>query len=316
MINENGKYIFLADDISKMFRVCSTYIIGQLDSLIRIKFVAFSIECTNGGSMFVIDGWEMQDEFFPSTADTKYDVDNLKPFCMPVRDFYPEYVFVSSQNVAQIQFRVTGPGQGFIADIEITPNPRPCNAVAMSPIGQHTLRNYGNKVNCSLSIIYPEKVLIRKLKIGDNTLESNYKYLKYSLNNNRSKTTINDDESKVEPIERVKNLNQNGLDDYPNFIYKRRFVLKRNMMGAKFTPLYRSEKETSKCFQIGRRDYVEFKEGNGLDPIRMDTLIDMCGINPNLNMQVELKKEHSVIRLVSSGDYDNFITFEYEKLDI
>ncbi|UYV60578.1 CRHBP [Cordylochernes scorpioides] len=63
------------------------------------------------------------------------------------------------------------------------------------------------------------------------------------------------------------------------------------------------------------RDYVEIRGGSGLDPARMALAEDFCGTDsiPGKNA-LEVSCSNTAIRLVSSGDYENSVTFGMELL--
>ena len=67
----------------------------------------------------VVDGWETQGQFFPS------DDDHPLPFEMRYRTYCGNNaptVFVSSQNVALVQYRIPVKGQGFRVNIKLLNN--------------------------------------------------------------------------------------------------------------------------------------------------------------------------------------------------
>lgn len=68
----------------------------------------------------VVDGWEAQGQFFPSEFDTSVVMEErYKTYC---GDSLPSGTFISSQNVALIQFRIPTPGQGFAVAINFIKN--------------------------------------------------------------------------------------------------------------------------------------------------------------------------------------------------
>ncbi|PRD19816.1 UNVERIFIED_CONTAM: Corticotropin-releasing factor-binding protein [Trichonephila clavipes] len=75
----------------------------------------------------------------------------------------------------------------------------------------------------------------------------------------------------------------------------------------------KAKKNISKCRKRGIHDYVEIRGGDGLDPNLMKVAIDYCGLN-------SLPSEHPIsvacgntaVRLVSSGHFENSVTFSFD----
>ena len=66
-----------------------------------------------------IDGWENQGQVFPSDEDYPYDIsERYQLFC---GDQQPTE-FLSSQNVAMLQFKIPTRGQGFLVRINLVKN--------------------------------------------------------------------------------------------------------------------------------------------------------------------------------------------------
>uniref|UniRef100_A0A096MBS2 Corticotropin-releasing factor-binding protein n=1 Tax=Poecilia formosa TaxID=48698 RepID=A0A096MBS2_POEFO len=80
-------------------------------------------------------------------------------------------------------------------------------------------------------------------------------------------------------------------------------------------------KSTKKCLQrqmwpgcSGSGDYVELLGGNGVDTSKMFPVADLCFSLSGL-AQMKICCDNSVVRLVSSGNYINRVTFQYRLLD-
>jgi len=144
--------------------VCGLYLIGQPDQIVEIEFVEFNVRCETGGILAVFDGWELQGELFPGSFDHHLTMEErYKTYCGRDR---PSKLFISSQNVALIQFKLPEPGEGFKLFVTFKANPQPCNAVAMFDEGVITMKNYGLRRNCTVSIIYPEVVSVLNIDVG------------------------------------------------------------------------------------------------------------------------------------------------------
>lgn len=69
----------------------------------------------------------------------------------------------------------------------------------------------------------------------------------------------------------------------------------------------------SKCRKRGLRDYVEVRGGDGLDPNLMKVAIDFCGLKSIPRQQpVTIACGNTAVRLVSSGNFENSVTFSFD----
>lgn len=164
MTSEEGEFYHKA--LSVDGQACGIYIFGEPDQNIEIRFNYLDVPCENGGLVSVVDGWELRGEFFPSTRD------HQKPLRARLNEFCGQRkikrVFTSSQNVALIQYRMPARGTSFSFTIRFVKNPTPCNVFFQSDVLEpiYTLRNYGKRVNCSLSTLFPAAVNTVALDVG------------------------------------------------------------------------------------------------------------------------------------------------------
>ncbi|ELU04690.1 hypothetical protein CAPTEDRAFT_155089 [Capitella teleta] len=229
--------------------VCGLFVIAHPEQLIQITFNKFDIDCESGGLLAMVDGWETQGQFFPS------DEDHQLPFEMRYQTYCggeAPTVFISSQNVALIQYRIPTVEEGFHISVRMIDNPEPCNVVTMIDHGVMSISNHGHRRNCSVSIMYPENIKLLNVDVG-----------------------------KTHHI--PTQVWKNGL--------------------------------TRHCKKRMRDDYVELLTGPGLDSSLMKSIQDFCGLSsrPGAAM-VPLACGHAVVRLVSSGNYYNSVTFGFEGL--
>ena len=69
----------------------------------------------------VFDGWELNREIVPGMHDHPLPIqERYTPFC----GVGPDKIFVSSQNVALIQYRILAAGEGFKVRVSFKPNPQ------------------------------------------------------------------------------------------------------------------------------------------------------------------------------------------------
>lgn len=143
--------------------VCGLYVLGEPDQLVEFEFEWFNISCTNGGLLSVVDGWELNGQFFPSDELTgtqrhhsessgalKSLVEGLllekeahrlggeqavkANLLSSVSDKYREFCgqstpvykrqYRTSQNVGLIQFRIPTEGSGFRVNVKLITNPK------------------------------------------------------------------------------------------------------------------------------------------------------------------------------------------------
>ncbi|XP_014663083.1 PREDICTED: corticotropin-releasing factor-binding protein-like [Priapulus caudatus] len=129
-----------------------------------LDFKYVDVACIKDGLLGVFDGWELDGQLFPNEEDHPQEFDRrYKTYC---GDDKPNKIFISSQNVAMVQHRIPVAG-GFSVHVKFVPNPKPCNVIARLPNGHYSLRNWGRALNCSFSMIYPERVRVRELTVGE-----------------------------------------------------------------------------------------------------------------------------------------------------
>ncbi|XP_062620900.1 corticotropin-releasing factor-binding protein-like, partial [Saccostrea cucullata] len=117
MASTEGDFTYRSDGLTS---VCGIYFISPPESLIEIEFSSFNINCKSGLAV-VVDGWEMNQQFFPSPEDHDKTIDDrLENLCGQ----RPSKTFVSSQNVALIQHLIAMPGEGFTVRVRFRKNPQ------------------------------------------------------------------------------------------------------------------------------------------------------------------------------------------------
>ncbi|KAI1289745.1 Corticotropin-releasing factor-binding protein [Halotydeus destructor] len=160
--SEEGVYSYRSPVGSK--QVCGLYLIAEPNQFVEIEFERFDLSCSKDAIVSVIDGWELNGQFFPGTKDHPVAKEQrYREFNCESR---PRQVFKMSQNVGLVEFRIPNVAEGFRVHVRFVDNAQPCNAVLQRPQGIYTLRNYGQNVNCSVSIIFPESFRILAATIG------------------------------------------------------------------------------------------------------------------------------------------------------
>lgn len=230
--------------------VCGLYLIGLPEQRIQVEFLDFDIDCSKGGLLATVDGWETQGQFFPSDEDHSLPMDlRYKTYC-GVKS--PKRIFSAHQNAALIQFRVPRAGEGFRIKVSFPDNPEPCNVISLMDSGEYTMKNYGHRRNCSLSVMYPVNVQFVNVDVGQTTA-------------------------------------------FPGHLQE---------TGTKIH-----------CKRDGAKDYVELLDGSGLDTYFMAKVIDICGLDSYPSpLAYPMPCSHSVVRMVSSGEYFNSLTFSFSQM--
>lgn len=119
--SEGGIYSYTSPPTADLTDVCSLYIVTDASQLVEFQFMEFSVSCSDGGLVSLIDGWELNGQFFPSEEDHALPRDQrYMEFCgtsPPVKKY------VTGQNVGLIEFRIPISGQGFRVLVQFRENP-------------------------------------------------------------------------------------------------------------------------------------------------------------------------------------------------
>lgn len=164
--------IFMTSDEGEFFHkanvadgnVCGIYILAEPNQRVEIRFSYFDVPCSNGGLVAFVDGWELNGELFPSPYDYLLPVEGrFREFCGERKI---KQTFVSSSNVALIQYRMPHRGSGFSITVHFIRNPTPCNILLQGFEDVYTLRNYEKRSNCSVSTLFPSAVRVEAVNVG------------------------------------------------------------------------------------------------------------------------------------------------------
>ncbi|XP_059141556.1 corticotropin-releasing factor-binding protein-like isoform X4 [Physella acuta] len=146
-------------------RLCSLFIAAPIDHVILIEFVYLNVRCEENGAVVLIDGWELDNELFPS------DVDHPDPLALRYLTYCGKEVdpqaYTTKQNVAQVQFVVPELGGGFSISVNFLHNDKPCNMMLLTnTYDMISLRNFGLKRNCTVMSIYPQRFIFGYINVG------------------------------------------------------------------------------------------------------------------------------------------------------
>ena len=103
--------------------VCGLYVISEPNQFVEFEFEGYDMElsCLEGGRLSVIDGWELNGQFFPGTRDHPVARnERYREYC----DLKPIGIHRMSQNVGLIEFRIPVAGEGFKVHVRFTDNPQ------------------------------------------------------------------------------------------------------------------------------------------------------------------------------------------------
>nr|XP_023024395.1 corticotropin-releasing factor-binding protein-like [Leptinotarsa decemlineata] len=119
MTSEEGDYYHKAGAVDG--RACGAYIFSEPDEIIEIRLNFMNVPCENGGLISVVDGWELNGEFFPSPHDHPRPLrSRFSEFCGEKK---VKQIFLSSQNVALIQYWMPARGSTFSFNVRFVKNP-------------------------------------------------------------------------------------------------------------------------------------------------------------------------------------------------
>lgn len=85
--------------------VCGLYVIADPGQFVEFEFETFDVDmsCAERGMVSVVDGWELNGQFFPSARDHPISRNQrYREYC----DVKPDRVFKMSQNVGMVEFRI------------------------------------------------------------------------------------------------------------------------------------------------------------------------------------------------------------------
>lgn len=101
--------------------VCGIYIIAGPHQLVKFTFETFFTSCANGGLLSVVDGWELNGQFFPGLDSNHERKKRYQEYCGSVQ---PVGTMKTSQNVGLVEFRIPQKGEGFRVRVSFVDNPR------------------------------------------------------------------------------------------------------------------------------------------------------------------------------------------------
>ncbi|GAU88275.1 hypothetical protein RvY_01009 [Ramazzottius varieornatus] len=138
---------------------CGLYLVAPVDQQIELTFLDFQVHCQQHGIVEIVDGYAYGNGIFPPQEGSGQTsrIDRHKRYCGAHK---PSSVFLSTSNAAVIQNRMPNDNEGFTVQVKFIKNPQPCNAVAMEERGVVTLTNYGLAHNCSLLILFPQRLSV------------------------------------------------------------------------------------------------------------------------------------------------------------
>lgn len=117
---EEGIYTFQSDGNSNI--ICGLYLISKPDYQIELEFLHFDVSCSKKGLLSVIDGWELNGQFFPGIEDHPVPRNaRYHEFCGHIK---PRKTFLMSQNVGLLEYRIPTAGQGFAVRVRFVQNPK------------------------------------------------------------------------------------------------------------------------------------------------------------------------------------------------
>ncbi|XP_055330275.1 corticotropin-releasing factor-binding protein-like [Paramacrobiotus metropolitanus] len=254
--------IYTVESTGTQISTCGLYLVGPLDTQVAIDFMDFNVGCEHKGLIGVLDGWEQEGYVFPPKHDVHGHHLRYETFCGIKQ---PKGTFLSSGNMALIQYHLPTPGNGFVVRVQFVKNPQPCNMISMFPGEPYILRNYGQRVNCSMLTINPERITLSLVNVGITP--------------------------KISPAASSTNR-----------------LLPDRQAEADF-------RSAQVCNPYEKGDYVEIKGGSNISVNNMITFKQLCGASAGEEETFGIFCGSTLVRLVSSGVYDNVVVIETDSLD-
>ncbi|GLV42103.1 uncharacterized protein CBL_04938 [Carabus blaptoides fortunei] len=81
-------------------------------------------------------------------------------------EIYFNYLDVPCEDSGLVSYRIPRRGAGFSFIVRFLKNRTPCNVLLQDTEGVYTLRNYGKRVNCSISAIFPAAARVLSISVG------------------------------------------------------------------------------------------------------------------------------------------------------
>lgn len=139
--SEDGTYNFYSN--KNHTEVCALYIIADSNQLVEFEFQEFNVSCGQWNSEYpknnqslvsIVDGWELNGQFFPSNQDHKLKKsERYKELCLNRTDaLIGPKKFRLSQNVGLIQFRILNAYEGFKVRVKFIDNPKRKYSILLS----------------------------------------------------------------------------------------------------------------------------------------------------------------------------------------
>jgi len=165
--SQEGSYTYVSEgQRSDTGDFCTLYLLAPADHVIEMEFPFFNVNCADDSAVAILDGWELDGQIFPSIEDHPQPMSHrYLPFC---GDGMPMGRISSKQNVVQVMFEVPTQGQGFMLKVKFKPNPKPCNMMLWQQQYENiALRNYGQRRNCTVMSLYPQRVQFQYVNVGE-----------------------------------------------------------------------------------------------------------------------------------------------------
>lgn len=129
--SEDGVYNFYST--KNHTDTCALYIIAESNQLVEFEFQEFNVSCGDWNSAYpknnqslvsVVDGWELNNQFFPGQDHRLKKNERYKELCLNQSHDLVDQKFRLSQNVGLIQFRILNPFEGFKVRVKFIDNPK------------------------------------------------------------------------------------------------------------------------------------------------------------------------------------------------
>ncbi|CAG0900200.1 unnamed protein product [Darwinula stevensoni] len=144
---------------------CALYVVlgSQQSVVIHLEYVY--APCHQGNLVNMIDGWEMDGEYFPSVAEHGTPMsDRVLAVC---GERAREETLLAGQNAGQVSYRLPSEDARVVVRVLALREPDPCNVLVLGGEGELVgIGNGGKRRNCTVVTLFPATFLLSLVKAG------------------------------------------------------------------------------------------------------------------------------------------------------
>ncbi|XP_033624801.1 corticotropin-releasing factor-binding protein-like [Asterias rubens] len=253
---------------------CTWLFISGANSVVELELVEVELPCVDNSFIEFFDGVALQMGVFPTEAD--HELTSQERVNLPCKT--GNRVLVSSQNVAMLTYQFPASGAAFRLLFKHKSIQDPCNIFIAETSGAFTLSNYGRERNCSFAGIFPGYINVMHMAVGRETNEARLK---------------------------CKDFNDMAMFLEGNSFEFSKMNIEQRMCGRTGTSTFaRNTTPELVAPSVG--------EAHGRDAA-ISSLVYKNRAQCTSGINIPLMCQFSMVRLVSSGLYENSLTFIFTR---